>query len=66
MRAPSPSPWRCRRGGRYGLDVLAGDIADHPGNQDVFVVVASHGIPPPTATTARPWPCSSGPTNRAA
>ena len=33
---------------RYGLDVLAGDIADHPGNQTRFVLVARDGIPAPT------------------
>jgi prephenate dehydratase len=33
---------------RYGLDVLLGDIADHPGNQTRFVLVAPDGIPPPT------------------
>lgn len=30
---------------RYGLAVFAGDIADHPGNQTRFVVVARDGIP---------------------
>ena len=33
---------------RYGLDVLVGDIADHPGNQTRFVLVARDGIPPRT------------------
>jgi prephenate dehydratase len=32
----------------YGLDVLAGDIADHPGNQTRFVLVARDGVPAPT------------------
>ena len=32
----------------YGLEVLAADIADHPGDQTRFVVVAKTGIPAPT------------------
>jgi prephenate dehydratase len=32
----------------YGLDVLAADIGDHPGNQTRFVVVAKQGIPAPS------------------
>jgi prephenate dehydratase len=32
----------------YGLDVLAADIGDHPGNQTRFVVVAKQGVPAPT------------------
>lgn len=30
---------------RYGLEVIAADIADHPGNQTRFVVVSREGIP---------------------
>jgi prephenate dehydratase len=33
---------------RYGLEVLAADIADHEGDQTRFVVVAREGIPAPT------------------
>jgi prephenate dehydratase len=32
----------------YGLDILAADIADHPGNQTRFVLVGKDGIPAPT------------------
>ena len=32
----------------YGLDVLAANIADHPGNQTRFVLVARDGVPAPT------------------
>src|SRR3954447_6624206 len=32
----------------YGLDIVAADIADHPGNQTRFVLVARDGIPAPT------------------
>ncbi len=32
----------------YDLDILAADIADHPGNQTRFVLVARDGIPAPT------------------
>ncbi len=33
---------------RYGLEILATDIADHPGNQTRFVLVAPYGVPPAT------------------
>ena len=32
----------------YGLEILAGDIEDHPENQTRFVLVAADGIPEPT------------------
>lgn len=32
----------------YGLDVIAADIGDHPGNQTRFVVVAKDGVPAPS------------------
>jgi prephenate dehydratase len=32
----------------YGLEVIAGDIADHPGNQTRFVLVAKAGVPAAT------------------
>jgi prephenate dehydratase len=35
-------------GEMYGLEVIAADIADHPGNQTRFVLVARDGVPAPT------------------
>lgn len=35
-------------GERYGLEVIAADIADHAGNQTRFVLVGKGTIPPPT------------------
>ncbi len=32
----------------YGLDILASNIADHPGNKTRFVLVGSNGVPQPT------------------
>lgn len=32
----------------YGLEIVAGNIADHPGNQTRFVTVSRTGIPAPT------------------
>ncbi len=34
--------------GHYGLQLLSTDVADHPGNQTRFVLVAPGGIPAPT------------------
>ncbi|MFT3851881.1 MAG: prephenate dehydratase domain-containing protein [Ilumatobacteraceae bacterium] len=36
----------------YGLDVIAADIADHPGNQTRFVLAAREGVPAPTGHDA--------------
>ncbi|MEM7326681.1 MAG: prephenate dehydratase [Actinomycetota bacterium] len=33
---------------KHGLELLATDIADHPGNQTRFVLVAPNGVPAPT------------------
>ena len=33
---------------KHGLELLATDIADHPGNQTRFVLVAPSGVPAPT------------------
>ena len=35
-------------GAIYGLEIVAGNIADHPGNQTRFVTVSRTGIPAPT------------------
>ncbi len=35
-------------GANYGLDALATDIGDHPGNKTRFVLVARDGVPPPS------------------
>ncbi len=35
-------------GEEYGLATLAGNVADHPGNQTRFILVAANGIPSPT------------------
>ena len=34
--------------GLYGLDIIGDDIADHPGNQTRFVLVAKEGVPTST------------------
>jgi prephenate dehydratase len=33
---------------QYGLEIIAADVADHPGNRTRFLVVAREGIPAPT------------------
>ena len=51
---------------RYGLSVVAANIADHPGNQTRFIVVARDGVPGAPATTGPGWSCSSAPTSQEA
>ncbi len=51
--AASDSPGMAAVGPRraaelHGLDILAANIADHPGNQTRFVLVGRHGLPEPS------------------